>query len=264
MIAGQRPKTEEGQMRALVLGGGGIAGIAWETGILYGLGDAVLDADIIIGTSAGSSVAATIGQISLAEAYERQTTPPPPTQDSRPAPALDKLMGLFGEVYSLPEEEAVRRLADFALGAETMPEDMWLQLIGSGLPSNVWPDRNIATVAYDTESGKRVTFDRESGVDLVAAVAASCAVPGIFPPVTIGGTRYMDGGIRMSNNADLVADYDEILVVAPLPEVKPLPNARVISPDTESMTAMTTNVLDPASRIPSAEAGLRQGRATRL
>ncbi|CAM3784552.1 patatin-like phospholipase family protein [Kibdelosporangium persicum] len=249
-------------MRALVLGGGGVAGIAWEVGILYGLGDAVLDVDVIVGTSAGSAVAATVTQISLAEAYERQITPAPPSANGpRPAPQLGKLMELFGETYSLPEQEAVRKMADFSLAAETMPEETFQRVIGSGLPSGQWPDRNISVVAYDTGSGERTVFTRESGVDLVPAVAASCSVPGVFPPITINGRRYMDGGIRMSNNADLVAHCDEILIIAPLTELSPPPNAKVISPDQDAIAAMGANVLDPASRIPSAEAGLRQGRA---
>jgi NTE family protein len=100
-------------------------------------------------------------------------------------------------------------------------------------------------------------------VDLVSAVSASCAVPGIFPPVTIDGKRYMDGGIRSATNADLVENYDEILVIAPIPDAMRVPHARVITPEAASLAAMTTNVLDPATRVPSAHAGLAQGKALR-
>jgi NTE family protein len=79
--------------------------------------------------------------------------------------------------------------------------------------------------------------------------------------VTIGGKKYMDGGMRSTTNADLVSEYDEILVIAPFYDGRDLPNARVITPDAASIAAMTMNPLDPASRIPSAHAGLAQGKA---
>jgi NTE family protein len=252
-------------VRALVLGGGGIAGIAWETGILYGLGDSVLDADIIIGTSAGSAVAAAVSQIPLAEAFERQITPAVESRGgSRPAPSLDKVMHLFAVVQSLPPEQARRKLGEAALSAETMPEETWLRAIGTQLPSQDWPSRNIGAVAVDAATGETQVFTRESGVDLVKAVAASCAVPGVYPPVTIDGKRYMDGGARTTTNADLVSEYDEIIVIAPIPDGLQLPNALVITPDRASLAAMTLNVLDPTTRIPSAHAGLAQGKGVRI
>ena len=253
-------------MRALVLGGGGIAGIAWETGILYGLGDEVLEADIIIGTSAGSAVAAAVSQVPLAEAFERQIAPAPEqTRDSdRPIPSLEKVMQLFMTIQSLPPEQARRKLGEAALTAETMPEEVWLRAIGLQLPSQDWPSRNIGAVAVDAETGETHVFTRESGVDLVKAVGASCAVPGVYPPVTINGKRYMDGGARTTTNADLVREYDEIVVIAPIPDGVQLPNALVITPDAASLAAMTMNVLDPATRIPSAHAGLAQGKSIEL
>jgi NTE family protein len=248
-------------VRALVLGGGGIAGIAWETGILYGLGDDVLDVDLIIGTSAGSAVAAAVTSgVPLAELFERQTAPVPETAGQH-TPPLDRLMAIFAAAQGLPPEEGRRKLGELALSADTMSEDDWKTRIGTGLPSHEWPSRRIATVAVDTRTGEHRIFDRDSGVDLLSAVAASCAVPGVYPPVTIEGKRYMDGGMRTVTNADLVADYDEILVIAPIPDVLSLPNARVITPDADSRAAMTTNPLHPATRAPSAHAGLAQGKA---
>jgi NTE family protein len=248
-------------MRALVLGGGGVAGIAWETGVLYGLGPSALDVDLIIGTSAGSAVGAALTSgITLEEAFERQTTPGPA---AAPAPPVEKLLQLFTVFQTLPPQEARRKLGELALTAETMSEEKWKHIIGAGLPSHEWPDRDIAAVAVDALTGEHRVFTRESGVDLVAAVSASCAVPGVFPPVTIDGKRYMDGGIRSLTNVDLVQDYDEILVIAPIPEPVHIAHARVITPDEASLAAMTTNVLDPATRVPSAHAGLAQGKALR-
>ena len=248
-------------MRALVLGGGGIAGIAWETGILYGLGESVLDVDLIIGTSAGSAVAAAVTSgVPLAQLFERQTAPAPETA-GRGGPPLERLIEIFTAAQGLPPEQGRRALGELALSADTMPEDAWKARIGAGLPSHEWPGQHIATVAVDTQTGEYRIFDRDSGVDLLSAVAASCAVPGVYPPVTIDGKRYMDGGMRTATNADLVADYDEILVIAPIPDGLSLPNAHVITPDAGSRSAMTANPLDPTTRIPSAHAGLVQGKA---
>ena len=129
----------------------------------------------------------------------------------------------------------------------------------------------MATVAMDATTGERQVFDSGSGVGLVDAVAASSAVPGIWPPVTIGATRYVDGGIYTSCNADLAVGYDRGLVLAPMADpalagqvaaVEESGRTGVVTPDQESLTAFTADALDPAVRAPSAEAGRRQGVAS--
>jgi NTE family protein len=127
--------------------------------------------------------------------------------------------------------------------------------------------------AVDADSGEFTTFTRDSGVELVAAVGASCAVPGVYPPVTIDGHRYMDGGMRSPANADLAADCARIVVIAPLPRgVGPMTSVdaqvtglvsrvAVVSPDRASLTAIGKNVLDPAARAGSARAGHAQAAA---
>ena len=102
------------------------------------------------------------------------------------------------------------------------------------------------------------------------AVAASCAVPGVWPPVTIDGTRYVDGGIWSFTSTDRAAGHGRVLVLAPLVdpaldrEIAGLPGSprvEVVRPDGASTEAFGADVLDPASREPSARAGLVQGRA---
>ena len=66
------------------------------------------------------------------------------------------------------------------------------------------------------DNGEFVAFEKSSGVSLVDAVAASCAVPGVWPPVTINGRRYIDGGMRSAVNADLAAGYERVVVLAPI------------------------------------------------
>ena len=269
---------------ALVLGGGGVAGIAWMTGLLAGLADAgqdVTGADLIIGTSAGSAVAAQVGSgLSLDALFARQVDP---ALQARELPAqldLDKVAADWAELVAGASsfEEALRLVGAYALAADTVPEAERRAVIESRLPSHEWPSRRIMLVAVEAETGEAVEFDSESGASLVDAVAASCAVPGVWPPVTIGGRRYIDGGFRSSDNADLAGGSERIVVISPLgfdsPIQSPVPLRDVIAdlrargsevtvlvPDQASAAAFGANALDPGTRVPAAEAGRAQGRA---
>jgi NTE family protein len=141
-------------------------------------------------------------------------------------------------------------------------------VVAGRLPTDEWPERPMVTVAADARSGDRQVFDRGSGVGLIDAVAASSAVPGIWPPVTIGGSRFVDGGICSLANADLVVGYQRVLVLAPMvdPELADQVAAVgwsgrvvVVSPDDDALAAFGADPLDPAVRAPSALAGRRQG-----
>jgi NTE family protein len=123
----------------------------------------------------------------------------------------------------------------------------------------------------DVATGEFRVFDRDAGVPLVLAVAASCAVPGVWPPVTIEGRRYMDGGVRSGSNADLAAGYDRVVVLAPLvraigpgvgAQVEALrkngSRAELVTPDPAALKAFGRNVLDPAKRADAARAGRTQ------
>ena len=143
-------------------------------------------------------------------------------------------------------------------------------MIESRLPVREWPDRTLRVTAVDVATGEFRTFDRDAGVPLVRAVAASCAVPGVWPPVTIDGRRYMDGGIRSGANADLAAGYDRVVVLAPLPRgfgtgaarqveaLRAAARVELVSPDADALKAFGRNVLDPARRADAARAGLAQ------
>jgi NTE family protein len=129
--------------------------------------------------------------------------------------------------------------------------------------------------AVDAETGEPTVFVKDSGVDLVDAVAASCAVPGVWPPVTIDGHRYIDGGVRSGTNADLAAGCDRVLVVSPLQASAPQPwgnlddeidqlspaDVKVVYADDVSIAAFGTNPLSPSTRGPAARAGRQIGRA---
>ena len=170
-----------------------------------------------------------------------------------------------------------RRVGALALAAEkaglTPSEQERLDVIGSRLVGTEWPERRLVITAVDAETGEFCAFDRDSGVPLLQAVAASCAVPGVYPPVTIGERRYVDGGMRSAANADLAHGYDRLVVLAPIPRgIGPMASVdaqvtgmvsrvAVVSPDAASRTAIGRNVLDPAARAPSARAGRAQAAA---
>jgi NTE family protein len=266
------------QRTALVLGGGGITGIAWEIGVLAGLAEAGTDltgADLVVGTSAGSVVGALLASGSdLAAVYERQLAPATGEQVARLNRATVAQFGLAMLRSRGRDVEFRRRIGALALAAEkaglTPSEQERLDVIGERLAGTQWPQRQLVITAVNAETGEFRTFDRNSGVPLLHAVAASCAVPGVYPPVTIDGRRYVDGGMRSAANADLAQGYDRLVVLAPIPRgVGPMASVdaqvtgmvsrvAVISPDAASRKAIGRNVLDPAARAPSARAGRTQ------
>lgn len=261
---------------ALVLGGGGVAGIAWETGVLAGLADGGVDvtgADLLVGTSAGSTVAAQVGSgLSLDELFARQADPAMQNEELAPTGlSVAELMEAWVRVFeeSSGPEEARRRLGALALAAETVPERARRAVIEGRLPMHEWPVRELVVPAVNATTGEPRVFNAASGVSLVDAVAASCAVPGIWPPVTIEGVRYVDGGVRTANNLDLAAGYGRVLLLAPMDdpslaaEIEAVTGAggrvEVIAPDEVSLAAFGDDPLSPATRTPAARAGRAQG-----
>ncbi|MCB1263014.1 MAG: patatin-like phospholipase family protein [Mycolicibacterium insubricum] len=269
--------------RALVLAGGGIAGIAWETGVLAGIADAapaaaaaLLDSDVVVGTSAGSTVAAQLGSgLTPAELFARQIDGA--SRELDPGVNVDDIGELFLQALRMPgatKAQMLARIGQIAADTATVSEDRRRAVIAHRLPSHHWPARTTRVTAVDIDSGELVMFDRDSGVDLVDAVAASCAVPGAWPPVTIGGRRYMDGGVASSVNMSAAKDCASAVVLVPSAADSPSPwpvgtaaeiaafggNAVAVFADADALRAFGPNPLDPACRIPSAHAGRAQGR----
>jgi len=269
--------------RALVLAGGGLAGIAWETGVLRGIADedpavaeALVGSDVLLGTSAGSAVAAQIGSgASLDELFDRQLRTD--SAEIHPGIPLDSVAELFLEAMLLADatkEQRLRHIGAIAAGVETLPESLRREVIATRLPSPRWPDRDLRITAIDIETGERVVFARDSGVELVDAVAASCAVPGAWPPVTIGARRYMDGGVGSRVNMSAVEDCGSAVVLVPAGENAPTPwkvgsaaeiaafpgVAAAVFADASALAAFGPDPLDPACRAPAARAGRAQGR----
>lgn len=267
---------------ALVLAGGGIAGIAWEVGVLFGIeeGEPAASARILgvdstfIGTSAGSVVASQVaGGVSLRTLFEQQLEEHTAEVGAQfdVLEFQETLARLLDGVRSA--EEGRRRVGRFALDASTVSSVDRRGVIGARLTVQTWPDRRLLVTAVDAHTGALRVFDRDSGVELIDAVAASCAVPGIWPTVEIQGNHYTDGGVRTIANADLAAGSDPVLILAPLAEANspvafPAHELAVLEParvhvvfaDEASLVAFGNNPLDPATAAGSARAGREQGR----
>jgi len=265
----------------LVLSGGGVAGIAWELGVLRGIAEAapelagaLLAADVIVGTSAGSAVAAQIvSGTPLGELYDAQLR----AETAEIEVDLDvevlwqRLAAAVGGATE--PQEVRRRIGAVALAADTIEEAPRRVAVAARVPVDAWPDRRLLIVTVDAASGETVVFDRDSGVSLVDAVTASCAVPGVWPPATIGDRRFVDGGVRSGTNADLVLGCDVVVVVAPVLPDEPVPwgslddevarlkpaRVHVVWADQASRDAFGTNPLSPDTRAASARAGFAVG-----
>jgi NTE family protein len=268
------------ERKALVLAGGGITGIGWEIGVLAGLAELgvdLTDADLIVGTSAGSVVGAQLANgLGVQKLYEEQLRDPTGEITARIGAGV-LLRFVIAGLLPGSDQRARVRLGKFALAAKTVPESDRIAVIEERLPVKEWPERGLLITAVEATTGDLKVFDRDSGVSLVNAVAASCAVPIVWPPVTIDGHRYMDGGARSVANADLAKGYGRVVVLAPvtaslrrsgrigeqLAGLGKHQHSVVVSPDADAKAAIGRNVLDPAHRAASARAGRAQARSIR-
>jgi len=280
--------------RALVLHGGGSVGNAWEIGVIAGLLDAGLDvteADLIVGTSAGATAAAQVTGADPADLLATILAQPSPPSAGRPQPTGRR--GSPGSAVN-PMERTDRILAaasDAAdmrrrMGAAALVLDaeldgtraeQWRTIVAARLPSPHWPTQTVLITAVDARTGEPTVFDRSSGVDLADAVAASTSSG---PPHRIGDGRYIDGGYRRNENADLATGYRRVLVLSPFggrsrhpPEWGMQLAAQVdelhasgsrveaVFPDTDSLLAFGDDMMDLSARPPAARAGFAQGQA---
>ncbi|PJJ63272.1 patatin-like phospholipase family protein [Compostimonas suwonensis] len=280
---------------ALVLGGGGSTGNAWLIGVLAGLFDAgrdVTTADLIIGTSAGATAAAQLGGATptglladiLAAAPQPRTGAPGSDRGGASArPVVDHMERMRAIIASAGDAAELRRRSGAAAlerdaAADGTWQAQWRATVASRLPSEHWPRRRTLITAVDARTGDPVVFDRDSGVELVDAVAASCS-SGL--PYRIGDALYIDGGYRANaENADLADGYERVLVLSPfggraltpvewgthlatqLDELRSRGSSvETIVPGSDSEHLFGVNAMDPSLRPPAARAGYEQGRA---
>lgn len=256
---------------ALVLGGGGPVGIAWLAGLTHGLRAAGIDptrADRIIGTSAGAVVGA-----ALAAGSDLSTLlTPRPTPATAPARDFGPLLEIAALLRAVDQDRelVLQRVGELALGAKTGDPAAHLERIGALVDFADWPDHDLVVTAIDIGSGALTAWTRDDPATLVQALAASTSVPGVFPPIEIGGRHYIDGGVRSTINADLAAGYDAVVILEPLAHVYPrtradreLATARQVSitPDELAVAAFGPDLFADAALGPSYESGLRQASA---
>ncbi len=275
------------QDRALVLGGGGPLGIAWETGLAAGLlaeGVDIARADFILGTSAGSVVGAQLAGGANAEAmadaqlsFSRMMAA---TQAAPPAPpdlsALMAFMLRFPPVGESPVELR-KEIGQFSRDTRTISDNEYAAQFSALGVAGPWPER-FACTAVDTGTGEFHIWRRSDGIDLARGVASSCSVPGIYPAIEIKGRRWMDGGMRSSASIDQAAGHKRVLAIAVIPNAMVEPRIRprldyeagtvvdaggrveMVTPDAVAMAAFGPNLMDGSRRAACVEAGLVQGR----
>jgi NTE family protein len=302
----------------LVLGAGGVVGHAFHAGVLAALHDVTgwdaRDAEVVVGTSAGSVVGALLragfsgndiaarasgGAMSAAGerlAARAEGAPRPPGRIPVRAPRRPMTMSAPGALLRAawrPWRARPGALAAAVLPAGSVPTE----LVAAGLRplfTDAWPDRSLWVCTVRLDDGRRVTFGHDPmPADVATAVAASCAIPGFFEPVTIDGVRYVDGGTHSPTNADLVTGLGLDLVVVSSPmsiagaQLRLAPDqpmrrvarltlgqevARVrrggtpvlvFQPTRDEVAAMGMNAMDPARRGPVTR-NARESAARRL
>jgi len=277
--------------RALVLGGGGPLGVAWESGVITGFAQGGVDlgqADYIQGTSAGAIVGARLASgvsaAALADAVlDRASAQIRPPVGGSPD-ALRRMVQMLREAQGGTRNPAEmrRELGALALGADGAAEAEFLEIIGRELGAIAhqgWPARAFACTAVDVQDGGFQLWEAGSGVDLLPAVTSSACVPGLCAPITLKGRRYMDGGMRSATNADLAVGHEIVVLIAmQTPAAAQGPFARVIdeeveslqedgatvvvvTPDEGSVAACGENLMDAARKPAVARAGVAQGLA---
>ncbi len=280
--------------RALVLGGGGSTGNAWLIGLVAGLHEEGLDvttADLTVGTSAGATAAAQLAGATppdllpavLAEQSPQRTGPMGP-EGGRPAsPATDHLERMRRAVAAAHDAAEWRRAMgsiglDLDAASDGSGQSRWRATVAARLPGSTWPDRAVVLTAIDARTGEAVLLDRHSGVDLVDAVAASCAGVSVY---RVSGVPYLDGGYRTNaENADLAAGHERVLVLSPLGGRSWTPpewglhladqvaalraggsRVEVVVPDADSEHLFGANAMNPSLRPAAARVGHDQGRS---
>lgn len=257
-------------------------GGAWELGVLHGLAEAGADlgsADLIVGSSVGAVVGARVasGQGGVAELYEREVGGSAPDEPAARLGVGKVSRYALAVLTSRTPEEYGRKLGRLALGAATVDEAARRATVGRRLaPVTEWPERRLLITAVDALTGELTAHDKNGGAALVDAVTASCAIPGLWPAATLGGRRWIDGGLHSTANAHLAAGYERVVIIAPSASGNKVilsparqgadlaaagARVEVITPDKASKQAFGRNTLDPARRAPAARAGRAQAAA---
>lgn len=221
----------------LVLGAGGVAGGSWHAGVLAALEEATgwdpRTAEVVVGTSAGSVTGATLrAGMSAADLYAAAVDRPLSAEGARLLRRARTAVGFQRTARTGARRPAnpllLRSLASLdprplvALAGLLPAGEIDASAIGARIEElaggPAWPARDLWIAAVRLRDGRRVVFGRDADAPLGAAVAASCAIPGWFAPVDVGGQRFVDGGVHSTTSADLLAGrgLDVVVVSAPM------------------------------------------------
>jgi NTE family protein len=293
-----------------------VLGAAWTIGALDALAEVEgfdpQTADVVIGTSAGSVVAALLGaglsasdlllhqrgmpmsrEIALAWSYDQSTGGAHPTRPRLAVGSPALLRRSLARPRQVPPLAVLAALTPPGTGTLAEVGEMVRAVAGA----DGWAQRDgIWVVAMDYDNGRRVAFGRDGApaARLDEAVTASCAIPGWYAPVHIGGRRYVDGGTLSSTSADLLAAerLDEVYVLAPMASFVPDhprqvtarlerrlrrqvtrhvvqesqtvarggASVTVLAPGPDDLEAMGANMMDPTRRLDVLETSLRTSR----
>ncbi|GFP77014.1 patatin-like phospholipase family protein [Clostridium fungisolvens] len=263
--------------RAVVLGGGGVTGIAWEIGIITALlqeGLNLADADVIIGTSAGSFVGTALASgYDMKKLYDSQFIQ---NKSEVNVSVSSEVIKLWTEsfIYGKDDKKKIGKM--FGDIAKKYPVKVSKEerqaVVESRLTTTIWPSK-LKVTAVDAETGELHVFDKDSGTTLTNAVSASGAVPGLWPSVTFNDRVWIDGGMVSSTNAFLADSYDKVVILSPMPqkyglvssvkedaeEMQKRAAVSLIIPDNDSILAIGKNPYDPTHAAASAKAGFEQG-----
>ncbi|MFL6240078.1 MAG: patatin-like phospholipase family protein [Actinomycetes bacterium] len=309
--------SDAGSRRAIVLGAGGVLGAAWMIGGLKAIEDRLgfdpRDAEVLIGTSAGSVVAAALGagiSVPMLVRHQRGIV-----EEGDPVIEYDHEVDTGGSLPPRPRlgigsrglllraARHPRRYPPLAALAALAPHgrgslDAVGEMIRALSADDEWsPHANVWIMAMDYDTGRRIAFGRPGAprARLSDAVMASCAIPGWFPAVTIGGRRYVDGGTCSPTSLDLLAGrgLDEVYVLSPMTSfsydepdsvvgrlerrfrrvvtrrlIREAAKVRrtgtrvtILAPGAEDLEAIGVNLMDPARREQVLDTSLRTSAA---
>jgi len=273
-------QKQKAPTRAIVLGGGGITGIAWEVGILTGLleaGAVLHEADTIIGTSAGAFVGTALSSgYDMNRLFAAQSEP---SDAEIPVAASEQITAAWYHAFAIGESDPLRVGAAMGAIARKYPEPVPIaqrrRVVEARLVTTDWPLK-LQVTAIDADTGQLHIFDQTSGIALTDAVMASGAVPGVWPLVYINGRAWIDGGMVSATNARLAEGYERVMILAPIATgygsipgaaedataMSANANVSLVVPDEQSVAAIGPNIYDPTRRIAAASAGRAQGRST--
>lgn len=243
---------------------------------LYDAGIDLLDVELMVGTSVGSTAAVELTTGDPHRMLDHILADEPRERNSPPAAHafVQMLAQAIGRHFEAPAILAeIGALALQSAGAST---DKMREIVLGSLRVREWPEQRLLIPAVDASTGELTVFTRDSDVSLVDAMCASCALPGVWTPFALGGRHYIDGSTRSSTNADQAAGNDRVLVVAPVNGIRGIPGASfeeslepvrargeafLIKPDQASKQAMGRDVFDMSRRVPAVRAGLVQGES---